>query len=72
MEALLCQDEARSAGDESSLDHQGTSGGATGLTRVLNSIKNTLTSLRLDWEPYKSLLVHTYGLVAALKGEINQ
>lgn len=59
-------------GDESSLAHQGTSGGATGITSLLNCIKNTLTSQQLDWELCKIVLVQTYGLVSALSEALDQ
>lgn len=69
MEGLLCQADARSAGDESSLAHRGTSGRATGVRSLLNSVRKYTDSTAVG---LGIVLVHTRGLVAALKGEINQ
>lgn len=62
----MCQAEARSAGDESSQAHRGTSGWATGVTRLLNSLKTTQISQQLDGESCKIVLVQIYFLVSAL------
>lgn len=64
MEELPCQADACWAGDESSLAHRGTSGGATGVSSVLNSVRKytDFTAVGLG-----IVLVQTCGLVLHLK-----
>lgn len=61
----MCQAEARSAGDESSQAHQGTSGLVTEVTSLLNSLKK-LHRLHSSWMRSENVLVQIYILVSAL------